>query len=44
MCVLIKFMLQVEELEEKLNDAIHQKQVLSLKLDSQLKVAQEENK
>ncbi|XP_027862988.1 progesterone-induced-blocking factor 1 isoform X1 [Xiphophorus couchianus] len=37
-------MSKVEELEEKLNDAIHQKQVLSLKLDSQLKVAQEENK
>ncbi|XP_007545454.1 progesterone-induced-blocking factor 1 isoform X2 [Poecilia formosa] len=37
-------MSKVEELEEKLNDAIHQKQVLSLKLDSQLKLAQEENK
>lgn len=36
--------LQVEELEEKLNDALHQKQVLSLKLDSQLKLAQEENR
>uniref|UniRef100_A0A3P9P461 Progesterone immunomodulatory binding factor 1 n=1 Tax=Poecilia reticulata TaxID=8081 RepID=A0A3P9P461_POERE len=35
---------QVEELEEKLNDVIHQKQVLSLKLDSQLKLTQEENK
>ncbi|XP_043991669.1 progesterone-induced-blocking factor 1 [Gambusia affinis] len=37
-------MSKVEELEEKLNDAIHQKQVLSLKLDNQLKLAQEENK
>ncbi|XP_054885770.1 progesterone-induced-blocking factor 1 [Poeciliopsis prolifica] len=37
-------MSKVEELEEKLNDAIHQKQVLALKLDSQLKLAQEENK
>ncbi|PWA25597.1 hypothetical protein CCH79_00001785 [Gambusia affinis] len=36
-------MSKVEELEEKLNDAIHQKQVLSLKLDNQLKLAQEEN-
>uniref|UniRef100_A0A3B3TYF0 Progesterone immunomodulatory binding factor 1 n=1 Tax=Poecilia latipinna TaxID=48699 RepID=A0A3B3TYF0_9TELE len=33
-------MSKVEELEEKLNDAIHQKQVLSLKLDSQLKKQQ----
>ncbi|XP_038149790.1 progesterone-induced-blocking factor 1 [Cyprinodon tularosa] len=37
-------MAKVEELEEKLNDALHQKQVLSLKLDSQLKLAQEENR
>ncbi|XP_008427495.1 progesterone-induced-blocking factor 1 isoform X2 [Poecilia reticulata] len=37
-------MSKVEELEEKLNDVIHQKQVLSLKLDSQLKLTQEENK
>ncbi|MED6288311.1 Progesterone-induced-blocking factor 1, partial [Characodon lateralis] len=37
-------MSKVEELEEKLNDALHQKQVLSLKLDSQLKLAQEENR
>uniref|UniRef100_A0A672H470 Progesterone immunomodulatory binding factor 1 n=1 Tax=Salarias fasciatus TaxID=181472 RepID=A0A672H470_SALFA len=36
--------IQVEELEEKLNDTIHQKQVLSLRLDSQLQLAQEENR
>lgn len=35
---------QTEELEEKLNDALHQKQVLSLRLDSQLKFAEEENR
>uniref|UniRef100_A0A3Q2Q183 Progesterone immunomodulatory binding factor 1 n=1 Tax=Fundulus heteroclitus TaxID=8078 RepID=A0A3Q2Q183_FUNHE len=37
-------MSKVEELEERLNDALHQKQVLALKLDSQLKLAQEENR
>ncbi|XP_033835900.1 progesterone-induced-blocking factor 1 isoform X1 [Periophthalmus magnuspinnatus] len=37
-------MTKVEELEERLNDALHQKQVLALRLDSQLKLAQEENK
>uniref|UniRef100_A0A667X5K4 Progesterone immunomodulatory binding factor 1 n=1 Tax=Myripristis murdjan TaxID=586833 RepID=A0A667X5K4_9TELE len=35
---------KIEELEERLNDALHQKQVLALRLDSQLKVAQEENR
>lgn len=35
---------RVEELEEGLNDALHQKQVLALRLDSQLKLAQEENR
>lgn len=35
---------QVEELEEKLNDALHQKQVLTMRLDSQLKLAQEDNR
>ncbi|XP_056148103.1 progesterone-induced-blocking factor 1 [Lampris incognitus] len=35
---------KIEELEEKLNDALHQKQVLALRLDSQLKLAQEENR
>ncbi|TMS04598.1 Progesterone-induced-blocking factor 1 [Larimichthys crocea] len=37
-------MSKVEELEERLNDALHQKQVFSLRLDSQLKLAQEENR
>ncbi|XP_030012559.1 progesterone-induced-blocking factor 1 [Sphaeramia orbicularis] len=37
-------MSKIEELEEKLNDTLHQKQVLALRLDSQLKVAQEENR
>ncbi|KFP80224.1 Progesterone-induced-blocking factor 1, partial [Acanthisitta chloris] len=33
---------KVEELEEKLNDAIHQKQLLSLQLDSQLALQRED--
>ncbi|XP_062422896.1 progesterone-induced-blocking factor 1 isoform X2 [Rhea pennata] len=33
---------KIEELEEKLNDAIHQKQLLSLRLDSQLALQQED--
>ncbi|KAF3708112.1 Progesterone-induced-blocking factor 1 [Channa argus] len=37
-------MSKIEELEDRLNDALHQKQVLALRLDSQLKIAQEENK
>uniref|UniRef100_A0A7N8XMS5 Progesterone immunomodulatory binding factor 1 n=1 Tax=Mastacembelus armatus TaxID=205130 RepID=A0A7N8XMS5_9TELE len=37
-------MSKIEELEERLNDALHQKQVLALRLDSQLKLAQEENR
>lgn len=37
-------MYQTEELEEKLNDAEYQKQLLTLRLDTQLKVAQEENR
>lgn len=37
-------MSKIEELEERLNDAIHQKQVLALRLDSQMKLAQEENR
>lgn len=37
-------MFQIDELEERLNDAIHQKQVLSLRLDSQLKLTHEENR
>ncbi|XP_056904386.1 progesterone-induced-blocking factor 1 isoform X1 [Takifugu flavidus] len=38
------YMSKVEELEERLNDALHLKQVLALRLDSQLKVAQEDNR
>lgn len=34
----------MEELEEQLNDALHQKQILTLRLDSQLKVQQDENR
>nr|XP_040034397.1 LOW QUALITY PROTEIN: progesterone-induced-blocking factor 1 [Gasterosteus aculeatus aculeatus] len=37
-------MSKVEELEEMLNDALHQKQVLALRLDSQLKLTQEETR
>ncbi|KAI9535543.1 hypothetical protein NQZ68_003097 [Dissostichus eleginoides] len=37
-------MSKVEELEERLNDAIHQKQMFALRLDSQLKLNQEENR
>uniref|UniRef100_A0A671TSI2 Progesterone immunomodulatory binding factor 1 n=1 Tax=Sparus aurata TaxID=8175 RepID=A0A671TSI2_SPAAU len=37
-------MSKIEELEERLNDALHQKQVFALRLDSQLKLAQEENR
>ncbi|KAF4075316.1 hypothetical protein AMELA_G00233060 [Ameiurus melas] len=35
---------KMEELEEQLNDALHQKQILALRLDSQLKVQQDENR
>ncbi|KAM9727074.1 progesterone-induced-blocking factor 1 [Menidia menidia] len=35
---------KTEELEERLNDCLHQKQVLALRLDSQLKLAQEEQR
>ncbi|KAF7656759.1 hypothetical protein LDENG_00036560 [Lucifuga dentata] len=38
------YMTKIEELEERLNDALHQKQVLALRLDSQLKLGQEENR
>ncbi|KAM7385437.1 hypothetical protein PAMP_001520 [Pampus punctatissimus] len=38
------YLTKIEELEERLNDALHQKQVLALRLDSQLKLAQEENR
>ncbi|KAJ8253391.1 hypothetical protein GJAV_G00212410 [Gymnothorax javanicus] len=35
---------KIEELEERLNDALHQKQLLALRLDSQLKLQQEESR
>ncbi|XP_057187374.1 progesterone-induced-blocking factor 1 [Triplophysa rosa] len=35
---------KIEELDERLNDALHQKQVLTLRLDSQLKLQQDENR
>ncbi|XP_077469219.1 progesterone-induced-blocking factor 1 isoform X1 [Stigmatopora argus] len=38
------YMSKVEELEDRLNDALHQKQVLSLRLDNELKLAQEDNR
>lgn len=38
------FTCQIEELEERLNDALHQKQVFALRLDSQLKLTQEDNR
>ncbi|XP_061645004.1 progesterone-induced-blocking factor 1 [Phyllopteryx taeniolatus] len=38
------YMSKVEDLEERLNDALHQKQVLALRLDSELKIAQEDNR
>ncbi|XP_031598051.1 progesterone-induced-blocking factor 1 [Oreochromis aureus] len=37
-------MSKIEELEERLNDTLHQKQVLVLRLDNQLKLTQEENR
>lgn len=35
---------QTEELEERLNDALHQKQLLALRLDSQLKMQQDDSR
>lgn len=35
---------QIEELEEKLNDALHQKQLLTLRLDNQLTIQQKDAK
>nr|XP_023667366.1 progesterone-induced-blocking factor 1 isoform X1 [Paramormyrops kingsleyae] len=35
---------KIEELEEQLNDTLHQKQLLTLQLDSQLKLQQEETR
>ncbi|NXB73278.1 PIBF1 factor, partial [Donacobius atricapilla] len=38
----VEYLTKIEELEEKLNDAIHQKQLLTLRLDSQLALQQED--
>ncbi|NXD25485.1 PIBF1 factor, partial [Spelaeornis formosus] len=38
----VEYLTRIEELEEKLNDAVHQKQLLSLRLDSQLALQQED--
>ncbi|XP_053912915.1 progesterone-induced-blocking factor 1 isoform X1 [Cuculus canorus] len=38
----VEYLTKIEELEEKLNDAVHQKQLLSLRLDSQLTLQQED--
>ncbi|NWS71215.1 PIBF1 factor, partial [Crotophaga sulcirostris] len=38
----VEYLTKIEELEEKFNDAIHQKQLLSLRLDSQLALQQED--
>ncbi|NWS24074.1 PIBF1 factor, partial [Polioptila caerulea] len=38
----VEYLTKIEELEEKLNDAVHQKQLLSLRLDSQLALQQED--
>ncbi|MCJ8748089.1 hypothetical protein PDJAM_G00160970 [Pangasius djambal] len=40
----VEHLTKMEELEEQLNDALHQKQILALRLDSQLKVQQDENR
>ncbi|NXF88525.1 PIBF1 factor, partial [Eubucco bourcierii] len=40
----VEYLTKIEELEEKLNDAIHQKQLLSLRLDSQLALQQEDTR
>ncbi|NXU08991.1 PIBF1 factor, partial [Pardalotus punctatus] len=38
----VEYLTKIEELEEKLNDALHQKQLLSLRLDSQMALQQED--
>ncbi|KAK3511111.1 hypothetical protein QTP70_031458 [Hemibagrus guttatus] len=40
----VEHLTKMEELEEQLNDALHQKQILALQLDSQIKVQQDENR
>uniref|UniRef100_A0A8D2L7M0 Progesterone immunomodulatory binding factor 1 n=1 Tax=Varanus komodoensis TaxID=61221 RepID=A0A8D2L7M0_VARKO len=38
----VEYLTKIEELEEKLNDALHEKQLLSLRLDNQLALQQED--
>ncbi|ERE87130.1 progesterone-induced-blocking factor 1-like protein, partial [Cricetulus griseus] len=38
------YLTKIEELEEKLNDALHQKQLLTLRLDNQLTIQQKDAK
>ncbi|XP_060089520.1 progesterone-induced-blocking factor 1 [Heteronotia binoei] len=38
----VEYLTKIEELEERLNDALHEKQLLSLRLDSQLALQQED--
>nr|XP_033803401.1 progesterone-induced-blocking factor 1 isoform X3 [Geotrypetes seraphini] len=38
----VDYLTKIEELEEKLNDALHQKQLLSLRLENQSKIQQED--
>ncbi|XP_053163199.1 progesterone-induced-blocking factor 1 [Hemicordylus capensis] len=38
----VEYLTKIEELEEKFNDALHEKQMLSLRLDSQLALQQED--
>ncbi|XP_072513754.1 progesterone-induced-blocking factor 1 [Salminus brasiliensis] len=40
----VEHLTKIEELEERLNDALHHKQVLALRLDSQLNLQQDENR
>ncbi|KAM9319393.1 progesterone-induced-blocking factor 1 [Gastrophryne carolinensis] len=39
-----EYLTKIEELEEKLNDAVHQKQLLALKLETQTKIQQEDSR
>ncbi|XP_048350076.1 progesterone-induced-blocking factor 1 [Sphaerodactylus townsendi] len=38
----VEYLTKIEELEERLNDALHEKQLLSLRLDNQLALQQED--
>lgn len=40
----VDYLTKIEELEEKLNDTLHQKQLLALRLDSQSKLQQEDSR